>query len=504
VYKRQASARVPLPRQMSVMPAGDTAERDSFVFTKDWHWVTLAAVISRRAQREVYEKAGYDAAALNLLVADIEAEREQRHPDGQWGSSEIVQPYLVERFVGPRKLRLFKQGTGYAVRQSDWTYLQKYRSELSSPEVQARILRAPFQSLLVDQRSSRDYRVEWTVPKTLGAPGGIELDLADAEYGLYFLPEDSASRGNTVPWSSLRESLAKGWRGGRLEQYLDAFAALRSIEADLEMPLGQRRLAERLLNQYERDIELAEEMDQIIRSRTESAVNEDRLGRDVEPIWATDTTVEPGKTYRYRVRLLAFNSYAGMTSRLADPLDASQIILEGEWSPWSEPLTVRPTSYLFVLGGSGEGKKTVRVRVYQWIRGVWENGYATFGIGDRVVIDKGLIQLTYDGVIRDIDLHRSYAQDGERGPDAGRGASSETVALTLVDSEGVTEERLAAEDWTLMNNLVRQIREEERRQKIAPERGQVGRVTTELPAYGRDSESRMPADSSGRGRSRKF
>ena len=48
--------------------------------------------------------------------------------------------------------------------------------------------------------------------------------------------------------------------------------------------------------------------------------------------WFHDDTVEPGKTYRYRLRVDLWNRYVNEPKNLANPEDARRVVLAGEWS----------------------------------------------------------------------------------------------------------------------------------------------------------------------------
>lgn len=460
----KAAARIPPARETSITRVSTSGNEEGFAFTRDWHWVALAATISREAQREVFVEAGYDTAGMDLVVVEVEAERQERLPDGDWGRPEIVKPYLPLRMVVPHQLQLYKGDSGYELSTRDRDCIVACRQRLMSSEAQARLLRFPFQNYLADSNSRQDQRAQWSVPRALKASNGIELDMTDPTYGLFFLPEKTSLRVVFFQLNAARDTLNQGWKEAGLRPYLDAVSLLSSIVADQTTSLALRRSASGLLDEYRHDIKLAAEIEEIERSRADSTATT-RLGPGIEPVWITDTTVEPGKTYRYRIRLLTLNRYAGVTSRLADPMDAGRVIIEGEWSPWSDKITVPPTQYLFVVAPEDESRKTVRIRVYQWSGGIWDNGFATVTVGDRIVIEKGLSQLTYDGIVKDIDFHRAYVDSDRQDGNRTTGSSTETVALTLVNSKGETEERFAARDRQLMNALIREIREEERRQR---------------------------------------
>jgi hypothetical protein len=90
-------------------------------------------------------------------------------------------------------------------------------------------------------------------------------------------------------------------------------------------------------------------------------------------IWGIDDTVEPGKTYRYQLRVGVFNPVAG-TGQLVDrDMDKKdQVIL---WSPFSEvtkPIEVHNRIYLFAKDVQGQ-TKTATVEVARYALGYWHS-----------------------------------------------------------------------------------------------------------------------------------
>ena len=88
-------------------------------------------------------------------------------------------------------------------------------------------------------------------------------------------------------------------------------------------------------------------------------------------IWVFDDTVEPGKTYQYRVRLGVFNPVAG-TAQLVerDLAKKDQVIL---WSPYSQvtqPVDVQKMIYLFAKDVQDK-TSTATVEVARYSQGYW-------------------------------------------------------------------------------------------------------------------------------------
>jgi hypothetical protein len=100
--------------------------------------------------------------------------------------------------------------------------------------------------------------------------------------------------------------------------------------------------------------------------------------------WVFDDTVEPGRTYQYRVRLGVFNPVAG-TSQLADrDMDKkNQAIL---WSPYSgvtKPIEVHDRLYLFAKDVQNQ-TRTATVEVARYNLGYWRSEDFQVKLGESI------------------------------------------------------------------------------------------------------------------------
>jgi hypothetical protein len=88
-------------------------------------------------------------------------------------------------------------------------------------------------------------------------------------------------------------------------------------------------------------------------------------------VWVFDDTVQPGKTYQYRVRLGVFNPVAGTGQVVDRDMDKKdQVIL---WSPYSEitkPVEVQQRTYLFARDIQDK-TSTATVEVARYTLGYW-------------------------------------------------------------------------------------------------------------------------------------
>jgi len=97
------------------------------------------------------------------------------------------------------------------------------------------------------------------------------------------------------------------------------------------------------------------------------------LAKMREPLmfWAHDDTVEPGKNYRYRIRLGVFNPIAG-TNQLSQQNKSiqNQVILWSKFSDTTQPVNIPGRLYFFAKDIQ-EAAKKVTVQVSRYLLGYW-------------------------------------------------------------------------------------------------------------------------------------
>ena len=166
-------------------------------------------------------------------------------------------------------------------------------------------------------------------------------------------------------------------------------------------------------------------------------------------VWAHDLTVEPGKTYRYRVIVSVLNPLFRQ-SRVPESQQQeffNQVALgpaeqELEASPWTEPVRVDPERYFFFIQGAPQNQ-IAQVEVWRVFNGRWRRDEFQVQPGDPI---GGTMEVTVNGQERTIDMHADavavdLAAVGGNSPFGG-----DTLLLYLDRLSGRIASRSAAQD----------------------------------------------------------
>ncbi len=85
-----------------------------------------------------------------------------------------------------------------------------------------------------------------------------------------------------------------------------------------------------------------------------------------QEIWAHDLTVQPGRTYRYRLRALVYNPLFQKRRLMDDQRETyfHKLSLESQPSDWTDPIDVDPEHWFFAVKGS-ERSSTATIEVWR-------------------------------------------------------------------------------------------------------------------------------------------
>jgi hypothetical protein len=159
-------------------------------------------------------------------------------------------------------------------------------------------------------------------------------------------------------------------------------------------------------------------------------------------IWAHDETVEPGRVYVYRLRVIVRNPMYRQDN-LADPAVAKTLDLAQGWSDWSEPVTIA-TNLIMQFADAILNRDQVRFRVWRWQNGRL-NGPMEFTASPGDMI--GRVDRTPGPA--EMGMPAGQPVDYTTGwsvVDVRRTAGANNARVLLVDEQGRTQTRYLNED----------------------------------------------------------
>jgi hypothetical protein len=306
------------------------------------------------------------------IYAAVELERQRLGEDGQWGQWEDVPRIKVD----PRReeLRIIEDA-----------------NNLPSGSIAVRMLRYGDQKVQADLLQPEPYQIasseeQWYPPvlhekylKYLRDKEAQEKrDKLEAEQAKV-AEERERAQGGRVDGRARMPAANRGGGGGEAE-YMKMIgagggypgAASRGTVPDRTRE-RDRRLENTTATQATKNIvkpdvetELYDEMKKM--SLWDKEVNE-LSGQMV--FWAYDDSVEPGMTYRYRIRLGVFNPVAGTGQLKQESMEYNKkVVLWSRYSDESGPVEIPKRLYFFPVGVQ-EASKGVDIQVCKYVLGYW-------------------------------------------------------------------------------------------------------------------------------------
>ncbi|RMF77800.1 MAG: hypothetical protein D6744_10925 [Planctomycetota bacterium] len=392
-------------------------------------WVTIAAYFDKAAQYKEMIQAGYAPFRSRVYIVGTEVQRQERLADGSWSPWETVQSSAaMPKLSVPDPVIDESDGSLLNKEELDEAFhtVKEFQQVLEQPpfylvDAGDRWRTPPLEGYDKPEADTEDEAEDSSRFANAGPEGGLR------GRGTGLTPSGprssgSGARGN--PRGSSGGRTGRSPRGGgpegaspgrapvsrvdegrsarqmirrQLDDARQAFASENYAQArdiagrvlnDAEANAGDKKDAQRIITACEQRIER-----EMIRQQIQSG-GIDRLAMVGEPIvhpdkrqtvavWFHDDTVESGKTYRYRMRVKLWNRYVGQIRPMADPAEARQPVVAGEWSLESDPVTVTPSTYFFVRGASLDGD-TASLDVWKWRKGSWIKQTFEAAIGDQI------------------------------------------------------------------------------------------------------------------------
>lgn len=327
-------------------------------------------------------------------IIGVELERQQQNSDGSWADATIV-PAMPGRvdLLGDVKTKVKSTGDLPLI-------LATARSQ---PDA---VQRAPYYATISG--------VEWKPPADLAdlGPAGegpkdergrLVQRIADLEQKYAKVQQQMADAGKAAGNRPRAQQPAAGAGAGRRGG--GASPSAQTPSGPTKTPL--ERSSELLVLQVDRARKELEAFDAKLAAATgvNPAAAATAPGTPAAPLalmdnprvrlWSHDVTVEQGKTYRYRVRIAVNNPLFGRTASLKPEQAklATDAVSRGEWSEWSDPITVDPSEFYFVTSASERdnlGPTRASAELYKFYYGYYRRGTVTVEPGDTLSADMKL------------------------------------------------------------------------------------------------------------------
>lgn len=466
---------------------------------RDTTWVTVAAPVFRSKQLDEFSAAGYVPPRNQLLITGVRLERQRLLPDGTWSEPpDEVQTYTKYSPITPPELKLAQDETGWGIEADSGKRLETLINAVNKDkETQATIWRPPLAPFL-DLKSwpppdaPKIEEVTWDEWLDRDTPGSqfkgptLSVTVAPMETPK---PERKTKKDTTKTEQSTKSKTPPP--SGRStpsetkppppkktaeasDERAKAITAAQKNLKDAQTAFDEKDLqtAARLLDEILRDeakvpknlIDKANTLkgqvddnqktvdEKAAKKKEEKDAREKgQLQVDVEPLWAHDLTAQPGRTYRYRVRIEALNQYAGFPRDLADPHDAEKVIVGGDWSEWSDPVVVRPDTYVFLVGASKDTDGGVAtVDLWKWTAGEWKTlSKKKFEIGQQISCDDrkaGRVDAQLTVVDIEVGATRAVRSNARKDGSFTIEPANGLQVVLLADADGQVWERNTQED----------------------------------------------------------
>ncbi len=154
--------------------------------------------------------------------------------------------------------------------------------------------------------------------------------------------------------------------------------------------------------------EITEDLDRLgVDTSDAQPENTDILDQELIQLWAHDIGIEPGKTYRYRTRVILNNPYFRKGAYLDEADQAQQALTvepfaSGNWSDWSDPVDVGAKEFFFVTEAAqpivGEQLPQARVELYTMYYGYYRRSSENLSPGEPLL---GNMRISSDLILID-------------------------------------------------------------------------------------------------------
>jgi len=387
-------------------PAGTETEEP-----EERSWVSGAVYFPQDAQTREMIAHGYAGYLAKVYVVGVDAQRQEMTANGEWTDWQHV-----ERCKAMPEIEvptpLFEERTGNVLNQTD---LDQVLDLIRSSQILC--MQPPFYTVTAGNvwempplpgyedveeddegggaapDEPRTPKPTTPKPAPTPAPGGFRPPGGGGPPGggaPGFTPPGGGPPGGgrpaPAPRTDNRAELIKQLKKDLLEadkalarkEWSNALQLAHNVANNDSAPEALKRRAQQIIRRCEKAMK-----NQPTPSRIGELITAHNADKD-PACWFHDDSVQPGKTYRYRLRVKLWNRYVGKRAALQDPAAASQTVLPGEWSLPSDPITVAPKTHFFVKGPRPGEPPVASVEVFTWYRGEWYKEAFNVQVGDTI------------------------------------------------------------------------------------------------------------------------
>lgn len=361
-------------RQVAPPAAGGAAaEVPAASSGEETHWITTFGTMDTAAQVAALIKARYPEGFRQCLYLRVELQRSELQADGKWSEPKIITPLptvkLLETPSFPPNLEISPSKPEVKA-VMDPSLPTSYISQICTREYQESVLQPPMFAFVGDGDSWRSpFGVRQNAllpnpPQTVAAPDNLPPTPRPAPTQRPVRPMPPSGGGPQIPGM-----LPPGIGGlppvGVGPQIPPQRTPTPTTPIHSEVPTLPPGAMPPTVEVPPPGGEGATGL-----APTADAQNIPGTVWSSKPfIWAHDLTVQPGKTYRYRLKVTMYNRLAGLPIRLLNPADARVIEMTSDWSDWSPPVTVSPTVEWYLTGGGGLGGGSASATVFKILPG---------------------------------------------------------------------------------------------------------------------------------------
>jgi hypothetical protein len=275
-------------------------------------WAGCAGQFDLTAQVEAYWQA--NAPPQPIILARVELQRRELKADGSWSDWQAVTPALPKAAAD--------KWPKWPANPSDVREVGEWGAALADPKTQAAIRLMPLYHLEARDEEGR------TTQAITGNATGVEQ------------PELTPPKPATAP------AAAPAAAPPATEPAVPAAAPAKAATSEEDSPWAARSPSA---------------------AKTTAAPTEAARKRVVAWVSAYDTSVMPGVTYQYQMRVALRNPVYSL-ARVEDPNVRWAPMLPGEWSQPTQAVTIPPLVQFYFVGMGGDRPN---VELQRWILGQW-------------------------------------------------------------------------------------------------------------------------------------